>query len=268
MNKDILKDCPVCGRGSVVIDVVSTINPMASDKVELRSCGVCGHWWHSPVPSQEQLNKLYNSASPFVVTSGARACYQNKNTFDAFHTYVLKHVSMKPGNYLEVGAGGGGLLRRFRAMSYTCYGVDPGQWVEDKSIVSNILELPQNLLYDVFVLQDVLEHIVDPVGLLTELKKISRKGSVFFCSFPCNDSRQARKYIGRWPMVRPYGHLHYFSLDSARKMFSFAGLNVERMCLERTIPISKILLSLSIRQFLYEVFKGGKDQLYVQAVVL
>jgi len=184
-----------------------------------------------------------------------------------FHKYVLKRIDKGPGNYLEIGAGGGGLLRHFRAMNYTCYGVDPGQWIEDSSIVNCIDDLPNDLQYDVFVLQDVLEHILDPVGLMIGLKKMARHGSIFFCSFPCKDSRPARANKGKWVMVRPYGHLHYFSFDSAAKMFSLTGLTINDMRLERTTSISTTFSSLHVRRLLYEIFKGGKDQIYAQVVV-
>lgn len=267
MKKEVIQKCPICGKSSIVVDVVPTINSNETDKVELRCCNSCGHWWHSPAPIQEELNKLYSSSSLFVVSTGAKESYQNKNALNSFHEYILKRINKKSGNYLEIGAGGGGLLRRFRAMNYTCYGVDPGQWVKDGSIVNSIDDLPKDLQYDVFILQDILEHVLDPVGLMARLKKMARDGSIFFCSFPCKDSRPACVYKGKWVMVRPYGHLHYFSFDSTIKMFSIVGLTVKDIRLERVTPISTILLSLNIRGFLYEILKGGKDQIYAQAIV-
>jgi hypothetical protein len=265
MKREAIQQCPICGNSSKVIAIVPTIDSREPDKVELRSCDSCGHWWHSPVPNQEELNKLYQSASPLVVSPGAKESYQNKTELDHFHKYVLKHMNKKPGNYLEIGAGGGGLLNRFRAMNFICCGVDPGQWVQDPAIVNSVDELPHAVPFDIFVLQDVLEHVFDPVGLLVKLKRMARENSIFFCSFPCKDSRPARIYKGKWSMVRPYGHLHYFSFPSAAKMFSLAGLTVNDIRSERITPISKTILSLHIRSFIYEILKGGTDQFYVQA---
>lgn len=267
MKKEVIIKCPICDESSIVVDVVPTINPNETDKVELRCCDSCGHWWHSPAPSQEELNKLYSSSSLYVVSAGAKESYQNKNTLNSFHEYILKRINKKSGNYLEIGAGGGGLLRRFRAMNYTCYGVDPGQWVKDGSIVNSIDDLPKDFKYDIFVLQDVLEHIFDPVRFMTKLKKMAYDGSIFFCSFPCKDSRPARIYKGKWVMVRPYGHLHYFSLNSTIKMFSLVGLTVKDISLERVVAISTTFRTLNIRGLLNEILKGGKDQIYAQVIV-
>jgi SAM-dependent methyltransferase len=267
MKKQIIDDCPICGNNSIVIDVVPTINPNEMDKVELRCCDSCGHWWHSPVPNQEQLSEMYSSASSFVVSAGAKDSYQNKNKLDNFHKYVLKRINKRPGNYLEIGPGGGGLFRRFRAMNYTCYGVDPGQWVENSSIVSSIDELPSDLQFDVIVLQDVLEHILDPVKMMGQLKRIARQGSVLFCSFPCKDSRPARVYKGKWPMVRPFGHLHYFSFESATRMFSLVDFSINDIRLEYVRSVSTYFLRMDFRGLLYAILKNGKDQIYTQVFV-
>jgi len=128
-------------------------------------------------------------------------------------------------------------------------------------------DLPNDLLFDIFVLQDVLEHVLDPIGLLVKLKKMAREGSVFFCSFPCKDSRPARVYKGRWPMVRPYGHLHYFSFRSAIKMFSHVGLTVKDIRSERITPLAETIRALKIRSLIYEMIKGGADQIYAHVSV-
>ena len=262
-----IPNCPICQDNSTVIDVVRTINPQSLAEVELRCCVSCGHWWHSSVPSQEELVKMYTSASPFVVSEGAKESYQAKTQIDSFHKYILARVDTKPGTYLEIGAGGGCLLRRFRSMNYDCYGVDPGQWVEDVSIFHSIDDIPTDLNFDIFVLQDVLEHVIDPLGMLLLLRDKANHGSSIYCSFPCNDSRPARAYKGKWAMVRPYGHLHYFSLASAHKMFSLAGFSVEDIRLSRITPIIKTLVSFNIRGLAYEFLKGGKDQIYTHAVL-
>ncbi len=267
MKRSPIFHCPVCQGGSKVVDRVPTIHPQAAERVDLCACDSCGHWWHSPLPDQEELNLLYRSASPFVVSPGAKESYRQKDRLDPFHQYVLKRLKRAAGNYLEIGAGGGGLLRRFRKLGFTCYGVDPARWVEDPSIVGSLEEVPGDMRFDIFVLQDVLEHVVDPLRLLGKLRGMASEESVFFCSFPCTDSKPAQTYKGKWPMVRPYGHIHYFSFSSAGKMFSAAGLTVRDMRLERITPLSKTILMLNVRTLVYEIVKGGADQIYAEASI-
>jgi hypothetical protein len=63
---------------------------------------------------------MYSTASSFVVASSAKKIYQHKNQFDDFHEFVMQRVGYGRGKYLEIGAGGGALLNRFRQMKYEC----------------------------------------------------------------------------------------------------------------------------------------------------
>jgi 2-polyprenyl-3-methyl-5-hydroxy-6-metoxy-1,4-benzoquinol methylase len=185
---------------------------------------------------------------------------------DTFQQGVLDHgASVAPCNYLEIGAGGGLLLRRFRDLGFRCYGVDPAQWVDDDSIVSDLSEIPGDMRFGVIILADVLEHLVDPLALMERLRGLAESQATLFCSFPCKDSRPARRYKGKWSMVRPYGHLHYFSCESARTMLSRAGWQITSVRLARTIPIKVTLAKCDMKTLLYEIVKGGRDQMYVTA---
>lgn len=259
--------CPICGNGSTLIETVPTINPAAREMVQLRECDSCGHWWNSPMPTQEDLVVMYAEASPFVVSAGAKESYRGKSGLNGLQRYALRLASRAPpSTYLEIGTGGGQLLNRFRNLGFRCHGVDPGQWVEDDAISSDIDQVPSDMKFHVFVLADVLEHLADPLDMMTRLCTMADVEAKVIASFPCKDSRPARTRKGKWPMVRPYGHLHYFSRKSADMMFSAAGWKVDEMQLVRSIPLREMLLRLNIRGLAYEFLKGGRDQLYLKAV--
>jgi hypothetical protein len=255
--------CPVCGAEGVELLRVPTINPTVSVSVELRECPDCGHWWHSPAPAQNVLSSLYEQASPYVVGLGARQSYQSKTGGDDFHQYVLARITGPVGTYLEIGAGGGALLRLFRARGYTAYGVDPGQWVDEPNIVRRLEDLPATLCSNTLVLQDVLEHLLDPVGLLRALAARAAPRCQIFCSFPCKDSSPARRQREAWPMLRPFGHLHYFSRRSADLMLANSGWQQTDQCLAHITGLAGLARRGLWRQLAYEVVKGGRDQLYV-----
>lgn len=261
-----IEQCPICGGGSMLIASVKTIARRADVIAQLRCCIVCGHWWHSPIPSQHELSALYQAASPFVVTDGAKEAYQVKR-IDGFHKFVMDYVSRKKGagNYLEIGAGGGHLLNDFRRLGYNTYGVDPAQWVEDKDIYPTLNDVPVELDFTVFVLQDVLEHIANPIETLSCLRKRAADGALLFCSFPCNESRPARRDREKWSMVLPYGHLHYFSYQSATKMLEQAGWKLMQQRMASTVSMSAIFRERNWRALAYELVKGSKDQLYLVA---
>lgn len=261
-----IEKCPICGGRATHIAGIKTIARSADVVVQLLGCVDCGHWWHSPMPTQDELNALYQAASPFVVTDGAKEAYQVKR-MDGFHKFVMDYVSCEKGagNYLEIGAGGGHLLSDFRQRGFSTYGVDPAQWVEDRDIYPTLNDVPTELVFKIFVLQDVLEHIKDPSETLSRLRKRAAEGALLFCSFPCNESRPARRDREKWSMVLPYGHLHYFSYKSAEKMLEQAGWKIRQQRLASTVSMSAVLCERNWRALAYELLKGSKDQLYLVA---
>lgn len=267
MKLNQVSDCPICGSRGGILGCVRTIHPDAIDEVELRECGDCGHWWHSPVPDQEALVSLYESASPYVVGVGARESYAGQKGEQPFHQFVRANLDSSHSFdcYLEIGAGGGHLLRYFQGQGHECYGVDPAQWVRDPAIYSNLEALPKGKAFGIFVLQDVLEHVVDPLAILGRLHSMAAAKAVLFASFPSCESRPARRFKGAWNMIRPYGHLHYFSRESARRTFYQANWAMRNALLSRHQDLMEHLRRRDWRALVYECLKGGRDQLYVQA---
>lgn len=259
--------CPLCANSGRTVGRLKTIDPAVHEEVELRECPACGHWWHTPVPDDDDLVRMYATAHPAVVESGARESYAAGRRVDYFQTRVLHATSDAPvAQYLEIGSGGGHLLARLRERGNICFGVDPGQWIEDSSIVPTLEDVPAQIAFDAFILQDVLEHVFDPVSMLTALRLRAAPGARVYASFPWNESRQARRYREGWTMVRPFGHLHYFSIPSATAMMRQAGWSVVETKVARTTPLRWLIRRLNIRSVAYEILKGGRDQLHVVAV--
>ena len=260
--------CPICNDDSHLIATVPTINPDSQDITELRECNFCGHWWNSPMPSQKELITMYSDASPYVVPAGGGEALQKQAKSSSFEQFVFSNSSkLSPCNYLEIGIGGGHMLRRFRRMGFNCFGVDPGKWSKDEAVFDELDEVPSEMKFNIYVLKDVIEHLEDPSDIMKKLYSISDDGACLFCSFPCKDSRPARSMREKWDMIRPYGHLHYFSRKSAEMTFSRVGWKINEMRLSRVVPLRKKLLELNLTGLAYEILRGRKDQLYIKASV-
>jgi SAM-dependent methyltransferase len=266
----VVADCPVCGGVGAEIGSVRTINPAADDLVELRECRECGHWWHSPVPDQADLIALYEAGSPFVLGPGALESYRGDKPEDSFERFVVSALAPatsrgRAPRYLEIGSGGGRLLRRFQELGYDAHGVEPSQWVPDPRVYRRLEEVPVEGGFDVIVLQDVLEHVVDPLALMRQLRGMALDSARLFASFPCSESRPARRFLTRWSMVRPYGHVNYFSRESTRRLCARAGWTAGELSLRRVPPLLHTIARGQWRALAYEVVKGGRDQLFVSA---
>jgi hypothetical protein len=230
--------CPVCNNIlSRLISKTKTIHPHSNITTELRECLSCTHWWNTPLPTQETLDYYYTSGSEYVVpknytTSIQETPYEDAVLWENILLDITRYSKkLKEGskfNYLEIGVGSGGLFSFFKKRAILAYGVEPGEWVRNPSenIVTNINNLPKGVLFDVIVAHDVLEHITNPIEMLATISLHTEQGGIIHCTFPNKDSLKAKIQKASWHMIRPFGHVHYFSKKSTKKMFELSGWHV------------------------------------------
>jgi hypothetical protein len=225
-------NCPICGSSSykMVSDCVKTINEKSKLAIELRECSECAHWWNTPLPSQSDLITLYREASPFVVSDNWGQEIQKKKPILFFDELILSYnypSSFK--HYLEIGCGAGHMFKLMKNKLDVCYGIEPGDWCDVENIVDDISKLPGDITFEVFVLQDVIEHLVDPVSTLFQYSKRASDEAILFVSFPNKDTLIAKRKKHKWEMIRPFGHLHYFSKTSLTLLLKSSGWEVTKM---------------------------------------
>jgi hypothetical protein len=215
----ILNNCPACG--GIEFDHVGTsptINRRSTLQVHIYRCILCGHWRVNPVPKQRLLDKLYLTENLYVVGEGwadtvRRENERNQNQgvqFEDTNTWITSSLRFTvPGSALEIGSGSGHLLFALREMGWHVKGIDPGGYAnnqytsKDSSFISD--------RYDVIIFQDVLEHVEDPDSLLHYYSQYLTKRAKLFLAVPWSESLIAKNLGSRWDMVRPLGHLHFFS---------------------------------------------------------
>lgn len=79
---------------------------------------------------------------------------------------------------------------------------------------------PKGKKYDFILLIDFIEHIDDPIGIITQLKSLSHEGTMFLVSVP---TRNYRKYFGE-SFHRMIGHVHDgYSLHELDSLFYSIG---------------------------------------------
>jgi hypothetical protein len=172
------------------------------------------------MPKAELLAKLYFESSLFVLgekwASGIETNNRNRTLAPDKDWIVHALSQVKAGNLLEVGPGDGSLLRKMRQLGWNSYGIDLGKYASGFQIVSSISQLPDLTLFDVIVFRDVLEHVSNPTYELSKYTDRVRVGATLFMTVPWSESKRARVCLTQWDMVRPIGHLHYFSKQSAK----------------------------------------------------
>jgi 2-polyprenyl-3-methyl-5-hydroxy-6-metoxy-1,4-benzoquinol methylase len=205
-----------------------TINRSSKIKVHLAECCFCSHWFITPVPETTGFISLYGEGSEYVLSKNWKG---KKDAFSIPEQFIIRQEqqhSRKYTSYLEIGIGGGLLFNYFIKSGFNCTGVEPGGWIGDRqNVVADIKQL-RDKHYDVVVMGDVLEHIENPSEMLQLVSALVSSGTLY-AFFPNNESLRARCGRTNWRMVRPFGHLHFFSKQSLTIMLLSNGFQIKKL---------------------------------------
>ena len=193
---------------------------------DIAECTACGHRQLEHWPSEVDLLELYVGARADHYVEEARG---QAVTARAALEQIERHV--KSGRFLDLGCWVGFLLVEARGRGWEVTGVEPSAYAADYARREFKLELiEQDLLtadlprgaFDVIVLGDVIEHLIDPLAALEHIATLLAPGGVLYMTLPDAGSWIARKLGARWWSVLPT-HLQYFTRHSMRVLLERAG---------------------------------------------
>jgi len=224
--------CPVCknDQEKLFLCKVSLVLGFEYDLVECQNCGVI---YFDPLPTVDQLNRFYS------------ASYYN---FNRWHDeakgkiYAKKLTKLKKnGRFLDVGCSTGFFINAIKNnSSWEVYGVDFGQDAVQFAREKLHLDVERGNLqdaafpdryFDYIHLNNVLEHVPDPLSLLKECKRIVKPGGTFFLSVP-NGKNDSRGLIDFYqsehiPARSVNGHIFFFPSKTLLTLFAEIGFTVK-----------------------------------------
>jgi 2-polyprenyl-3-methyl-5-hydroxy-6-metoxy-1,4-benzoquinol methylase len=170
--------------------------------------------------------------------------YRLHNDPRSSHQQIAKIVrDLNRGPILDVGAAQGMLGQLLQGSNLEIDAVEPNpQWADAarpnyRNVYVGTIEsvaLPPEP-YRVIVFADVLEHVVDPVAVLKQLRPHSAPDTVYIISVPNIAHLAVRTMLlfGFFPRM-PRGildrtHLHFFTRKTASDMLRDAGLQIDRI---------------------------------------
>jgi SAM-dependent methyltransferase len=262
--------CPICGDADFNVQgIARTIHPESEISAQLMECRACSHWFITPTPTQEALVSLYSRGSPYVVGREWKGIKKGLSIPERYIVGQESRTSRQHCKYLEIGIGAGLLFDYFKDRGYECVGVEPGAWARNGPGLVNDIEDLEDSYYDLVVMADVLEHVRDPLGMVRFVSQRMKSGTLYAC-FPNNQSLRAKWAKSNWRMVRPFGHLHFFSKQSLTIMFESNGFRLAD--LRKTDRVDFCLRSLLwpphqsvVRMFMLPTQRLWGDQWIVQA---
>lgn len=134
---------------------------------------------------------------------------------------------------LDIGCAAGFFLEAAKARGFEVRGIEfasaaiaeASPEVRDKIIQGNIPEVLGRWKneFDIITAFDIIEHMLDPVKFVSDVKKALRPGGLLVISTP--DTGHYLRYLMRahWPMLQPFQHTVLFSRDAMRAMLLAGG---------------------------------------------
>ena len=176
---------------------------------------------------------------------------QVKEHYEYCFKWLSKLDYNKDAMILDVGCGGGELLKRLTFLGYNnLYGVDP--FIE-KDIIKHDYKIEKRHLYeldgeyDLIMLHHSFEHMEKPHNVLSHLRKILKNDGTLLIRIPIIDSLAYKEYVTNW-----------FQLDAPRHLFLYSIKSMEFLLNEHNLYIKEVVYDSTSKQFLYsEKYKNG-----------
>lgn len=156
--------------------------------------------------------------------------------------------NLKPGaKIMELGCGAGQFIREIKAMrpDFVCYGSDISEHAinlakQASDGVNYDLSAEKRLPYedsyfDAVLILDVLEHVQDPVAIISEVRRTLKNGGIFYAFVPCEGDvfslwNLLRKlHIGTDLTQQYAGHINHFSRKELINLVCSGGFNISRI---------------------------------------
>lgn len=230
--------CPVC-RGTfgrlVYRDIAAPSGKQ--QQYSLRRCNTCDHVSTNPIPGPDILSeyypaKYYSYAEPIDGGLSGRVkrwLFQvaSDPVGKMARSFLGKHIAILPvrshsGSVLDMGCGSGKFLSFMKGVGWKTYGTDISpQAVEVAKSRGHQVSCGDvrqagfsDNFFDLITLNNVLEHVYDPIGTLQELHRILRPGGELIICVPNFDCYERQVFGEHWNPLKIPVHFHHFNSKS------------------------------------------------------
>jgi len=224
--------CPVCGSDA------HTRHFLVKSGYDLYRCADCDHLVVHPIPSPEQLARLYSFEAGYQThaASPGEADRPAHPKFEQRVDRIRRHRAN--GRLLDVGCSYGAFLTVARSRGFDASGVelspDTAALARAKGFevfVGSLFDARfPDASFDVVHAGDVIEHLADPRGFVREIRRILAPGGLCVVATPNHAAffPQATLRLERWLGIpwshsTPPQHLHQFSTASLARLLAASG---------------------------------------------
>lgn len=222
-------------------------------------CALCGADDPQPFLTKEGFSIVRCSncdlvyVDPRPVSSVVRSLYEKPSYFSGDEWYldyigyeknhralfqrvvaILNRYCPGKGRLVDVGCAAGFLLDSAREEGWAVTGVDLSPTMVHHAVHTLGLDVHLGTLeecqlpeasFDAVTLCDSLEHVVNPLATMREVRRILRPGGIALIVTPNIESPLARFLGTRWPHLTPREHIYYFAPHSLRRLLATVGFD-------------------------------------------
>jgi 2-polyprenyl-3-methyl-5-hydroxy-6-metoxy-1,4-benzoquinol methylase len=218
-------------------------------------------------PSPEELQKFYAETYYQTAQGSYEKAYSDpeKEYFRAKikqkHIAAQPHFTKpedRPPRFLDVGCGEGWSLAYFEGNGWECVGLDYSEFgckSHNPTVVGNLLtgDIYANVAamveagtrFDLILLDNVLEHVIDPGALLRDLRKLVTQKGALIVEVPNDFSPLHQHLLDRGHIDTPFWvmapeHLSYFGPQGLTALSEDSGWKVRGLMTDYPIDLSLV----------------------------
>ena len=245
--------CPACNStGPHRRHIASGKEAIGGGPLEVLVCATCRARFQPCVPTEAELARWYDYMGHIPANS------QTSPLLDRRLGRVLTVFDevRQTGRLLEIGCGGGVLVRAASARGWQVFGteISPSCATLLRPLLGmrlfegTVLEAPfENESFDGVMMIEVIEHLVDPLPYLIAIRRLLRPGGRLFMTTPNAGGASARLLGPHWQAYTGE-HLSYFEADSMKALLERAGLSLVQV---KTSNVDLVKLAWSMRPRLW-----------------
>lgn len=218
-------DCPLCRASNAAPSFRRAGIPYFS-------CATCRFRFSLPERNANLENGLADFEDAYL--QYLRPDPSDVANFEALRDWMERFRPLAGTRLLDVGCGGGKLVRFLRERNVEAYGLEPSRALYDHFLArepgffagfAGDFAPGWSRPFDVVTAFDVVEHVADPIRFLRDLARLVEVGGHVFVSAPDVGSVLARITRSRWHYYDRY-HLSYFSRRTLERAAAATGFEV------------------------------------------
>lgn len=265
--------CPICNNKN--FEMILKKDDL-SKYYHIVKCKNCDLVFINPLPTEEDLNKYYNTEYAVPEYQKIKLVKKAKKILNLLKKYRLSSNS----RILEIGASHGFFLNEAKKQGFIPYGVELSKKACNNAKkcfginIENVDFLQSSFInkkecFDVVVLLDVLEHLTNQNEILNGINTVLKRNGIVILTLP-NINSWEFKICGRyWEWLSPPAHLFYYSPNTIKKMLKKHGFDIVHLETYYGDTAGNILfhIYLSFKQLLFyglKYIKGRKKLLKIR----